>query len=215
MSAGGFANKLRHGLAIVMTLLKLTVGVFLADSYRERPELRMTAEAAEKINSILPSEFPALGPYRVYGFNDKFQLGKGKWLSVRSVEGHLRLGVHANLAAGAQAPYFEWYWEDFGASQVMIETVIDHVNNWAILGYRREFGLRMPYWSVFTLCAAYPTSLYVCGHLRRRHRRKRGQCVACGYDLAHSPDRCPECGTARNSHASPTAKASEGDGPPA
>jgi hypothetical protein len=46
--------------------------------------------------------------------------------------------------------------------------------------------------------AAVPPGAWVAGWLLRRRRRRlrvaRGQCLACGYDLRATPDRCPDCG---------------------
>ena len=58
----------------------------------------------------------------------------------------------------------------------------------------------VPYWVVLLAVAtlAFGKRLLWTPIVRRR-RRRRGRCVACGYDLRGSTDRCPECGTASGS----------------
>jgi hypothetical protein len=54
-----------------------------------------------------------------------------------------------------------------------------------------------PYWFVFLASGAWPT-ISLARMLRRRARTwkpdRAGRCLACGYDLRATPDRCPECG---------------------
>ena len=55
----------------------------------------------------------------------------------------------------------------------------------------------VPFWLLFAGLARWPALAFVRGPLRRWRRRKRGQCLHCGYNLAGLPERrCPECGTA-------------------
>jgi hypothetical protein len=53
----------------------------------------------------------------------------------------------------------------------------------------------IPFWWIALASAVYPAIA-----LRRRYVLERraitGHCLACGYDLRASTDRCPECGTA-------------------
>ncbi len=52
-------------------------------------------------------------------------------------------------------------------------------------------------WGVACLLAAYPAVTFIRGPLRRRRRRKRGLCIACGYDLTGNVTGvCSECGVA-------------------
>jgi hypothetical protein len=53
----------------------------------------------------------------------------------------------------------------------------------------------LPHYFVAALTLALPAGRAVAG-LRSR-RFAKGLCLRCGYDLRATPDRCPECGTAR------------------
>lgn len=71
----------------------------------------------------------------------------------------------------------------FGASQCII-----HI-------HCQLYTARVPLWLPTILFAAYPTTAFIRGPLRRHRRRRRGQCIGCGYDLTGNESGvCPECG---------------------
>lgn len=53
-------------------------------------------------------------------------------------------------------------------------------------------AILVPYWALLILLSILPLD-GVRWVIVRRRRQRRGQCVACGYDLRQSPQRCPEC----------------------
>jgi hypothetical protein len=62
--------------------------------------------------------------------------------------------------------------------------------------------LRVPLWSMVCVLAILP-ALAIHKNVRRKVRSTRMRCLACGYDLRSSPNRCPECGRSavRNRHS--------------
>lgn len=63
----------------------------------------------------------------------------------------------------------------------------------------RDWQLVVPYWAI-ALAVLIPGIIAWFIHLRQKRlkiiRRMNGLCLACGYDLRSSIDRCPECGVA-------------------
>jgi hypothetical protein len=55
--------------------------------------------------------------------------------------------------------------------------------------------LGVPYWFIALLTTAIPAR-WLWLYRRSAQRRSRGLCLACGYDLRATAERCPECGAA-------------------
>src|SRR5215208_8338255 len=55
--------------------------------------------------------------------------------------------------------------------------------------------LAIPFWILVPVPAVLPV-LWLYRRHRHRDRFKAGHCLACGYDLRESKDKCPECGAA-------------------
>lgn len=57
------------------------------------------------------------------------------------------------------------------------------------------YTVAFPHWLLVLLFAAYPVFAFVRGPCRRRHRRTKGLCLNCAYDLTGNVSGvCPECG---------------------
>lgn len=58
----------------------------------------------------------------------------------------------------------------------------------------KGYGIAVSFWLLLLLSAALP-AMQLGRRLRGQRRIRKGLCFHCGYDLRHSPDRCPECGS--------------------
>lgn len=58
------------------------------------------------------------------------------------------------------------------------------------------WSMKAPFWVVAAILLSYPAVSVARGPIRRRHRRRRGECEGCGYNLTgNTTGVCPECGS--------------------
>ncbi|UCC30567.1 MAG: hypothetical protein JSU86_20505 [Phycisphaerales bacterium] len=63
--------------------------------------------------------------------------------------------------------------------------------------YARFVRIGSPFWIPFLVFGIYPAIAFIRGPLRRWHRRRKGLCVRCAYNLTGNMSGvCPECGDA-------------------
>jgi len=89
MSAGGFDNNLRRGLAIVMALLTLAVAALWVDSYRWHAPDR-TVVATKGIPAFgEPRNLPPAEAHDDIGLSRSLNVGDGRQITFFSIQGGL------------------------------------------------------------------------------------------------------------------------------
>ena len=197
MSAGGFANTLRRGLAIFLAMLTLAAGVLWADSYRERIVTFEEPLIRSPCGQVRPPTYP--GQFPVAGLDWYRSLGQRIGIGVGSHRGFLTLTFDHYIATDHRADLRREFPLGFRYAQsgsFAAPQLLDDNHSPALVPlFQRR--LEVPCWAMVLLLALYPALHFLQGPLQRRRRHRRGQCLACGYDLTHSNERCPECGGSR------------------
>ncbi len=121
----------------------------------------------------------------LYGYNHSvvFHDSRNEDYSIDFCYSDWHLEYVAHVWTGGNWPFplrkSSWYWK---------RRATIHQGVW-------DVEIRFPVWAPLIVFACYPTIAFIRGPLRRHRRRKRNQCIHCGYNLTGLPEpRCPECG---------------------
>ncbi len=116
------------------------------------------------------------------------QLNERHWARV-GVQGGVIDLAHARRTPESYAPH-GWRIPLSIFGEVSIRTGSNR-NHW------RYVVVRLPLWAMVGLLFCHPAVAFFRGPFLHRRRRKRNQCISCGYDRSgNTTGICPECGAA-------------------
>jgi hypothetical protein len=180
--------------SVVSLMLCVAVCVFWIRSYRggegiERVEQNWRVEAISLRGVVSVSRWD--GPFTVAR-----QVSAGPWYAPPpDAEG--RWAYRAEAEHGPLLSGDRWWSAlgmDAGDMQHKPARGVMAMHDWLAPTWAgRQRWLTLPYWLFAAVFGIAPLR-WTLGRANRHHRRLRGLCPACGYDLRASPGRCPECG---------------------
>lgn len=113
-------------------------------------------------------------------------LGEGYWAEAGLDYGNMRLVLARQTSDSPKGWGVGWPLGWFGRCGCYVGV---NRNNW------RYGVLVLPLWVLVGLLFIHPSVAFVRGPVRRWRRRRRNQCIHCGYDLTgNTTGICPECG---------------------
>jgi len=178
---------IRKGILVALTIGGLLVALAWATSFYAYDHLR---DSPSRLHSFL-----------------RYTNEKRTCYYVTSLRGWLRIGTVRKKGPFGRLPEPDdrdtWIWlgSRTWPSPGLAETPLGtaHLGGLVVVGkFSFDSGLiagfAAPHSFISLLLLAYPTVACIRGPLRRRHRRKRGLCPSCGYDLTgNTTGVCPEC----------------------
>ena len=199
MATRNAKDRCRRIVAMVLTILAIGVLGLWADSYRTRTLPPLTPKEQAFFDSLSLQLVPFSDSTALIGINYSHHTTDRVIYRIRTCQGNLSLELDTGIVTGTPIKPIDLSLGHFSMGQwVWTSSII-----WGEDGepdIHDEYHVRevsLPFWALFLMLAMQPVVWFVTGPLKRNRRRRRGQCTTCGYDLSRSPDRCPECGTAK------------------
>jgi hypothetical protein len=201
-------------LAILTTLTIAAVVAFIL-SYTVRSKLESFAPGQEPLQGILAKDVPmlyAIGEfYHLRESNSEtsgllIQLWKSNDLSrvhLHACAGSISFMLFEEMDPDRSLFRNESGWGGFSVVELntfgpwlqMVTFDTDEGKRWANDCFRDVWIFEMPLWFLVLVFGTYPFAVLVIAPLRRHRRRKRNECIQCGYSLTGLTEpRCPECG---------------------